>query len=510
MSAAQAGSGGDETTSKQLRGSSLLLVGRMLSKFVNFGVQIAIVRILSQEDFGVFAYGLALVLAGELVCKAGLGRGANRFIPLHAEKGEHGAVMGILGLVTVVILAVGMLGFGVLWAVSGLGVSGMPSGDSVRIILILAWLAPVGALDTIGIQTLACFARPREILFRKHVLGPGLRAAAVITVFLMGGDAEMLALAYLAGGLIGLVLCVHLTIRQLFRHGILPLPIREWTVPLRPLLAYSLPLISTDLVFIVLTTVTTVVLMSSHGEEGVALMRAVVPAAALIGLVVQSFQMLYLPSAVRLHARDDRAGLHDHHWRSAAWVAVLSFPLFGLMFGVAPALVPVLLGPGYEESAQLLAILAVGHYVTVCLAFNAETLQTFARIRSIVTTDVLTMLVAILCAILLCPLWGPVGAAVAVSGARIAGAFARHAVLVQTPGMEDVPTMQKTVWLKLAVASGLAMALGWVWQPPFLAQLVVLGLLSLVLLRSTAPSLDLTRSFPELLRLPLFARVVGV
>ena len=54
------------------------------------------------------------------------------------------------------------------------------------------------------------------------------------------------------------------------------------------------------------------------------------------------------------------------------------------------------------------------------------------------------------------------------------------------------------------------MALGWVWQPPFLAQLVVLGLLSLVLLRSTAPTLDLTRSFPELLRVPLFARVVGV
>jgi len=63
---AEARSDAQAATSKQLRGSSLLLAGRLLSKLVNFGVQVAIVRLLSKDDFGVFAYGLALVLAGEL------------------------------------------------------------------------------------------------------------------------------------------------------------------------------------------------------------------------------------------------------------------------------------------------------------------------------------------------------------------------------------------------------------------------------------------------------------
>ncbi len=499
-----------EATGRQLRGSSLLLVGRFLSKFVNFGVQVAIVRLLSKDDFGVFAYGLALALAGEVVVKLGLGRGANRFVPYHAERREYEEVLGTLALVCGTILVIGALGFGALWAISDLGFRGMPSGDGARIVLILAVLGPVGALDTIGIQTLACFSRPRDILFRKHILGPGLRAAAVGAVFFVGGGPEQLAYAYLAGGLIGLALCVHLAHRQLHAHGVLPRPVSTWRIPWRPLIRFSFPLMSSDLVFIVLTGVTTVVLMMTDGESAVASMRAVVPAAALIGLVVQSFSMLYMPNAMRMHARGEDDALAEHHWRSAAWVAVLSFPLFGLTFAIAPAFVPALLGETYADSARLLAILAIGHYVSVCMAFNSDTLQVFERTRAIVITDLMTIAIGASLAFLLCPSHGALGAAIAVTAARLAGAVARQIVLLRTPGMTHVPSSQKSVWAKLLVVATVASLIGWIWQPAFIVQLILLGILSLALLRSTAPSLALKESFPELLRLPLFARVLGV
>jgi O-antigen/teichoic acid export membrane protein len=256
--------------------------------------------------------------------------------------------------------------------------------------------------------------------------------------------------------------------------------------------------------------VTTVVLMVSDAEAGVAEMRAVVPAAGLIGLVVQSFSLLYMPAAMRLHVRGDDAGLREHHWQSAAWVAVLSFPLFGLTFGIAPAFVPVLLGEAYAESAKILAVLAVGYYAPVCMAFNNETLQVFARMRALVGTDFLMIAVALGLAFLLCPELGPMGAAIAVTAARLAGTAARHFLLLQTPGMECVPASQKRIWWKLVVASALVSAMGWLWQPDFIVQVSLLAGLSLALLRSTAPTLDLAGSFPELLRVPFFARMVGV
>jgi O-antigen/teichoic acid export membrane protein len=501
--------GSQKTLSRQLRGSSLLLAGRMISKIVNFGIQVAIVRLLTKDEFGAFAYGLAIVLAGELIVKFGLGRGANRFLPYHAERGERAEVIGILALVCSTIVGLGIVFCAVVWWISGLGWIGFPSGSGGRVVLILAVLAPIQALDTIGIQTLACFSKPRAILFRKHFLGPGLRAAAVLAVFVAGGSSDMLAFAYLAGGILGLLICIGLTHRELRSHGILPLPMRAWKIPLRPLMRFSFPLISSDLVFIATTGVTSVVLMITNGEAGVAAMRAVVPAAALNTLVVQSFSILFMPGAMRIHAQGDMNALRDHHWQSAAWVALLSFPFFALTFGVAPGVVPVLLGEAYAGSASLLAILAVGHYLSVCLAFNGESLQVLERTREIVWTDFLSIFLSLGLAAILCPAWGGLGAAIAVTASRVAGTLARHLILLRTSGFGPVPPVQFRIWGKIALATTAIAGTGWLWQPPFVVQLLLTAVISLALLRSTARALDLTRSFPELLRIPLFVRLVG-
>lgn len=492
-----------------LRGSSVLLAGRLLSKVINLGVQVAIVRYLAKDDFGAFAYGLALVLSGELVVKFGLGRGANRFVPYYVERGERAEVMGTLLLVTLTILSVGCVGFGVLYWVAGLGWAGFPTGEGARVVLILALLAPIQALDTICIQTLACFSRARAIFFRKHVLGPLLRALAIAVVVLIGGDSRALATAYLAGGVLGLGVCAQLVWKELHAQGILPLPFADWRIPWRPLVRFSFPLISSDLVYITLTGVMTTVLMSTHGALAVGLIQAVVPAAALNALVMESFSILYLPGAMRLHVQGGGVALRDQHWQSAAWVSVLSFPIFAVTFGVAPAAVPLLFGEGYADSAPLLAILAVSHYLGVCLGFNGETLQIFARTRALVATNVLSVLVGIGLLMWLCPAHGPLGAAIAVSTARLAGTVLRHVLLLQLPEFESVPDVQKRIWLKLLIASTAIAAVGWLWPMPLFAQAVAVAAISVWLVRSTARALDIGRSFPELLRIPLLARVLA-
>lgn len=494
---------------KQLRGSSMLLAGRLMAKAFNFGIQVAIVRLLTKDDFGAFAYGLAIALAGEFVCKLGLGRGCNRFIPFYVERGQRAEVMGTLALVTMTILTMGTLGILGLQGLSMWGLSGFPSGDGAKVVVILSLMAPIQAMDSICIQTLACFSRPRVIVFRKHVLAPGLRAAAVAAVFLAGGDNVMLAQAYVAGGIFGLIVCVRLAVRELYSHEILPLPMAEWVIPFKTLAKFSFPLISSDVVFLALTSVTTAVVMMTDGEAGVAAMRAVVPAAELNLLVMQSFSLLFMPAAMRVYAAGQLDGLREHHWQSAAWVAVLSFPFFALTFGVAPSLVTLLFGQEYAESATLLAVLAVGQYFTVCLAFNNESLQIMDRTRAIVGTNVLTVIVGGLLALVLCPSMGVLGAAIAVTAARMAGTLARQVVLQRSGHFGAVPAKQIGIWFRVSLAAAFVAGFGWIWQPPVIGQFLMAALVSLALLRSSSSTLDLSRSFPELTRIPLFAKVVG-
>src|SRR3954462_1795704 len=81
---------GAAATRRQIRGSSLLLAGRMLSLAVNFATQVLIVRYLSKADFGAFAYGLSIVSLGESLAVLGLDKAIARFLPIYEEHGAYG------------------------------------------------------------------------------------------------------------------------------------------------------------------------------------------------------------------------------------------------------------------------------------------------------------------------------------------------------------------------------------------------------------------------------------
>jgi O-antigen/teichoic acid export membrane protein len=91
-----AGSTAQETTRKQIRGSSLLLLGRFLSLGINFGIQVLIVRYLSKADYGAFAYALSIVSLGASIVTFGLDRSITRFIPIYEEDGEYDKLWGTI------------------------------------------------------------------------------------------------------------------------------------------------------------------------------------------------------------------------------------------------------------------------------------------------------------------------------------------------------------------------------------------------------------------------------
>ena len=72
-----------KATTSQIRGSSLMLVGRTMSMGVNFVVQILIVRYLTTEAYGAFAYALSIVALGQTLITFGLDRGVARFLSVY-------------------------------------------------------------------------------------------------------------------------------------------------------------------------------------------------------------------------------------------------------------------------------------------------------------------------------------------------------------------------------------------------------------------------------------------
>ena len=71
-----------DLTRRQIRGSSLLLAGRFVSVGINFAAQVLVVRYLSTQNYGAWAYALAVVALGQSFATFGLDRATTRFVPI--------------------------------------------------------------------------------------------------------------------------------------------------------------------------------------------------------------------------------------------------------------------------------------------------------------------------------------------------------------------------------------------------------------------------------------------
>jgi O-antigen/teichoic acid export membrane protein len=110
----------EEATQKQIRGSSLLLAGRLLAVAVNFSIQVLIVRYLSKADYGAFAYALSIVTLVSSLATFGLDRSITRFLPIYQEHGRYDKMFGTIVMVTGTILSLSLTAILLVYGLHGL------------------------------------------------------------------------------------------------------------------------------------------------------------------------------------------------------------------------------------------------------------------------------------------------------------------------------------------------------------------------------------------------------
>ncbi|MFQ5856331.1 MAG: flippase [Anaerolineae bacterium] len=498
-------------TRGQIRGSTLLLAGRFLSKGVNFASQVMIVRYLAKSDYGAFAYALSIVALGETVVTFGLNRAITRFVPIYHERHDYDKLFGTIIMAASTTLSLGIAMILFLYGLRGvIAQSFIGDQQALTLLLILVFLAPVQAIDKLLNGMFAVFSRPRAIFFRKYVMGPGFRLSVVLLLILGHSDVHYLASGYLAVGALAVaiytVLLFH-TLREqnLFQH----FNLQTINIPAREVLAFTIPLLTTDLVYTVMNSLDAVILEHFHGTVDVAALRAVQPTATLNRLVFASFGLLFTTLAARMFARDDREGINNLYWQNAVWVAVASFPIFAMTFSLARPLTVLLYGIRYEQSATILALLSFGYYFHAALGFNGTTLMVFGKVRYIVVLNVVAAVANLGVNLLLIPRYGALGAAIGTCGTLVAHNILKQAGLALGTGIRLFDRRYLKVYASITSAAlGLLLVQG-VTSAPFYVSFVLAIVTSLLVLRLNRESLDIEHVIPELLRFPLARYLLG-
>ncbi len=511
-------------TKRQIRGSSLLLVGRALSMAINFAVQVLIVRYLTQLDptkstFGAFTYVLSLVAMGETIATLGLDRAITRFIPIYHEHRDYNKLFGTIFLVvgTILALSVAMILF-VFGFQQWIAQTLINDQLAVGLLLIMIGLSPVQALDGLLMGMFAIFASPRSIFFRKHVLAPGLKLLVVLLLIFSQSGVFFLAGGYLAAGALGVVLYTVILVRVLQNQGLFQhFNWQSMQIPARDIFTFTIPLLTSDLVYVLMNSSDAILLEHFRGTTEVAAFRAVQPAAGLNQLVISSFTLLFTPLAARLFARNDRDGLNNLYWQTAIWMAIISFPIFILTFSLAQPLTIILYGETYADSEVILALLSLGYYFNAALGFNGLTLKVFGKLRYIVVVNILAALVNVGINLLLIPRYGALGAAIGTCTTMIAHNIFKQAGLAFGTGISLFEWSHLKIYIIIALSAlgllAMQAVVGLVVQPGsythFALSLVLAMLVSLFVLMVNRKALKVNQTFPELLRFPLVRRLFG-
>ena len=499
------------TTAKHIRGSSLLLFGRMLALGLDFVIQVLIVRYLTKEDFGAFAYATSVVSLGASVALFGLDKASARFVPIFHEQRDYNKLFGMIVMVIGTIAALGlMLMLGVYGLQGWIGQVLVDDQRSLALLVMLIALSPLQALDSVLMGLLAIFASPRAIFFRKHLLAPSLKLIVVLLLALSGSDVFFLASGYLFASAVGVGIYAVVLIQVLGRQGLF----RHWNwrtinIPAREVLSFSTPLLITDLVVVLRSSLIVVMLGYFGSTTDVAAFRAVFPVARQNMVVLRSFTYLYMPLAARMFARDDEKGIHDLYVQTAVWMAVITCPIFIASFSLAQPITVLLFGTDYTQSGIILTLLALGHYTNAALGFNGVTLRVFGKVRYLVTIDFITAVISVGLSLLLIPPYAALGAAIATCGTYIVQNALYQLGLRRGTGITLFKWRYARVYGSIASAALGMLFVQSILDLPIVASIIIAGLVSLFVLALNRRELDVSGTFPELLRFRLARRLFG-
>lgn len=494
-----------QATRRHLRGSTLLLSGRVIAIAANFVVQVLIVRYLSKSEYGAFAYALSLISLGSSLIVFGLDKTVTRFIPVYQERGEYHRVFG-----SIVMMFSTVFSFGFFLVLLVFGLSGWIERSlindplAVQLLLLLIILTPIQALDSLLVGMLAIFSKPSSIFFRRYVLGPGLRLSVVLLLILLRRDVYFLSIGFIIAGVLGIAIYYGILIHDLrkqeyWKH----FNIKKIEFPIKEVFSFSTPLFAGSFVFMARTHLVVVLLEYFRSTIEVATYRAVQPVANLNTTVIQSFALLFMPTMARIYAKRDQTGIDHLYWQSAVWITVISFPIFLLTFSLAQPLTLLLFGEQYAQSGSIMAVLALGYYFNAALGFNADTLRIYGRFRYTVIIDFVALFIGLGLNLILIPQYGASGAAVGTCLTLIL-----YNILNQI-GLKFATKINLFDWHFLRVYLGiivgtlvLAVIQGWLNLPIYVGVLFA-GVISLVVLLLNRAVLNVEQTFPELLRFRL-------
>ena len=486
----------NESLKKAAKGTAIAFLGMLIYMFLEFITRVIIARNATQSEYGIFSIGFVLLNFFVIVSCLGLQRGVPRYIAYFRGAGDNKKINGVIFSSLQLSVIASLFCFALFFLSSDFFTQLFHLQHS-SVLKIFAIAIPFFVAIEILASIFRGFDRVEEKVYFRDVLMNVLKALFIVSVIILGYSFLEMVYAYILSIVIASIAFVAYSVKKLplvrsTRSDTLKYPMRK------ELLLFSLPLLATNALGIIVIQMDTLMLGYFKTASIVGLYNAAHPIAQLIQIFLLSLVLIYVPIASQLYSKNLIEEIRRNYAILTKWIVSATLPFFLIIFLFPEAVLNVLFGSAYVQASVALAlrILALGMFIHVFLGPNAATLIVMGKTKLNLMDNLIGAIMNVSLNLVLIPTYGIVGAAIA---SAISFAIINALKSAQIFRIHRIHPFTKN-YLKPVVTSAVLISIIYVlvrvfWSPTItLAMLIAFGFLFLVVY---GLSILITRSFDQ-------------
>jgi O-antigen/teichoic acid export membrane protein len=397
-----------------MKGSMIVFFGIIISLVLNFLIRVLLVRYTTQDQYGI--YTLAITVTGMIsgVAILGMDEGSSRYIAYFLGKADNTQVKNTIYASIKIALLSGILFTVLAFLLSDTISTGIfHSPELSGILKIVLWTVPCIILIGILISIMRGFSNPRVKVLFNDLLRPMSYLSFLVVILLFNLPFDAIVYAYLLS--FGVTLVVFLVYLRRLNSGQSSMFRRGDNSMTGDLLRFSLPLLSVNMLLMMMSQATTLILGFYKTPDLVGEFDIVLMMASLMLTVVNSLGYIYTPIVSGLFGSDNLAELKRSYVTTTKWGYLCTLPIFFLFVLFPQPILNLLFGARYEGIAFVLQIMAIGYIINPLTGPNYHTLISIGKTRYIIQSFLVNAALNLVFSILLIPTLGIAGAALSVT-----------------------------------------------------------------------------------------------
>lgn len=354
----------DDSLKKIARGTGIAMLAMFFGLLFEFIARLIIARYGLEANYGIFSLALVVLTVSMTLACLGLHLGATRYIAYFRSREEvarvRGTISASLQLGTAASIIIGVTIF---FSANAIALNIFHTQDLVPALRIFAIGIPFFTLINILAAIFRGFDRVEPQAYFQSIMLNILFLLLLLGVILLDLPFIVVFYAYLAALVFTLIAFVVYTVRKL------PKPItftdsKAGGSLRKELLIFSLPLLGTAMLGMIIFWMDTLMLGYFKTPEVVGLYNAAYPLAYFISVPMAALLLIYTPVATSLYSQNLMAELRRNYAILTKWLSFLTLPIFLVLCLFPEAVLNIFWGPAYIPVAPALRILSLGFIIT--------------------------------------------------------------------------------------------------------------------------------------------------